>query len=60
MNKPKMIYLVLTSVTLAMSLIEWWFLILSAIGTIAYNALYRSGPKGRNTSFSHLQKSSGR
>ena len=48
MNKSKIIYLAFTSITLLMSLIQWWFLVPSAIGTIAYGVLCRSNSKKRD------------
>jgi hypothetical protein len=43
-----MIYLIVTSITLAMALIRWWFLILSAMISVAYNLLCRSDSKKRD------------
>jgi len=48
LNKPKMIYLIATSITLVMSLIHWWFLIISAMGSVAYGLLCKSGSKRRD------------
>ena len=42
------IYIAVILVTLSMSIIQWWFLALSAVIALAYSSFRKTGPKNKN------------